>query len=234
MIKQLDSETADLNLTSAVTCLTHTPSATVPVLCQAEVNLGDGTKNLTGAGGSFELTVSIGGQTLQPGPKTITFGTAVRATVRSEVFTVPANAEVIVQMKSPNAGDSDVTVNARLFDLSPAVLGTDYQSLISTDAQDLSGTLSVDVGAIATDTDAAVSLAAAIDTTNNLVFADVQAVHASGDAAASLEIAAARLGNKAIQNIATGTITVRNVADDADLYTVTITNDSTDITREIS
>jgi len=63
---------------------------------------------------------------------------------------------------------------------------------------------------------------------------DIGSINGSSDAAASLEIAAARLGNKASQNKFTGTITVRNIDDDADLYTVTLTDDGTNINRSIS
>ena len=118
MIVQLDTENADRNLTSQVTCLTHTPDATYPMLCQAFLAFGDGIKNLDGTGGDFELTITVGGQTIQPDPQTITFSTAARSSVWSTVFPVPANAEVIVKVKSPNAGDSDVDVTAYLYDVS--------------------------------------------------------------------------------------------------------------------
>ena len=39
------------------------------------------------------------------------------------VFPVPANAEVVLKVKSPNAADSDVDVTAYLFDVSPIVPG---------------------------------------------------------------------------------------------------------------
>lgn len=118
MITQLDTENADRNLTSQVTVLTHTPSATEPTLCQALVQLGDGTKNLDGTGGDFELTIIVGGQTVQPDPQTITFSTATRVAVWSTVFPVAANQEVVVKIKSPNAADTDVDTTAYLYDAS--------------------------------------------------------------------------------------------------------------------
>ncbi len=262
MIKVISTVNDDRNLTSAVTCLTATPSTTEPTRCQAALDLGDGSKNLSGAGGNFELTITVGSQVVQPGPQTIVFGTAVRAKLVSEPFTVPANTQVVVALKSPNGADTDVDVTATLYDLSPQLLGSDDLALISTDAQDLAGTLSVNVGAISASTAAAdaleaaidttdnviaanvtqisdaaaaaAALEAALDTTDNVIAANVTQVSDSADAAGSLEIAAARLGNRAIQTIATGTIKVRNLANDADLYTVAITNDGTYITRTVS
>jgi hypothetical protein len=76
---------------------------------------GDGTKNLDGTGGNFELTITVGGNTIQPDPQTIAFSTAVRAGVWTTEFPVPANAEVVLKAKSPNAGDSDVDVTAYLY-----------------------------------------------------------------------------------------------------------------------
>jgi hypothetical protein len=115
MITQLDTENADRNLTSAVTCLTHTPSTTLNYLCQALVKLGDGTKNLTSTGGNFEFTITIGGQTLKGGAQTVAFGTEVRAVWSSDIFSVPLNNEVIVKVKSPNGGDTDVDTTAYLY-----------------------------------------------------------------------------------------------------------------------
>jgi Cu/Ag efflux pump CusA len=68
--------------------------------------LGDGTKNLTSTGGGFELTVTVGGQTVEPNPQIVTFSTATRVMVWTVPFPVPANAQVLLQVKSPNAGDS--------------------------------------------------------------------------------------------------------------------------------
>lgn len=116
MIAQLDSENADRNLTAIVLCLTHTPDADNPRLCQAIVFLGDGTKNLDGTGGNFSLRVDIGGQT---GPvKTIALAAGVvRGWLMSDPFLVPANAAVTVRVLSPNAADVDVDVTASLMDV---------------------------------------------------------------------------------------------------------------------
>jgi hypothetical protein len=114
---QLNTENADRNLTSLVTVLTHTPDASNPVLCQGLVVLGDGTKNLDGTGGDFSLVITVGGQTIQPSPQVVTFGTEVRSAVWTTPFPVPANAEVILRVLSPNGADTDVDVTAYLFDL---------------------------------------------------------------------------------------------------------------------
>ncbi len=114
---QLDSENADRNLTSQVTVLTHTPSVTEHRQCQAYIAFGDGSKDLDGSGGDFEITVTVGGQTVQPSPQTIAFGTAARAAVWTTPFPVPANSEVVVKVKSPNAADTDVDLTVRLFDI---------------------------------------------------------------------------------------------------------------------
>lgn len=116
---QLDTENADRNLTSSVTCLTHTP--TVAAWCVGEIRLGDGVKNLSGAGGNFELVVTVAGQTIQPSPQIINFGAEVRSTVWTVAFPVRANEEVILKIKSPNAADSDVDVVAYLHDITGAL-----------------------------------------------------------------------------------------------------------------
>ena len=121
MLTQLDTENADRDLTAAITVLTDTPDASNPMHCQAYVKLGDGAKNLDGTGGLFEMTVTVGGQTVQPSPWTETFSTAVRSSMWTGVFPVPANEEVVVQIKSPNAGDTDVDVTAYLYDVHGAV-----------------------------------------------------------------------------------------------------------------
>lgn len=111
----LDTENADRNLTSSVTVLTHTPSTTLATLCQCLIYLGDGSKNLTGEGGIFQVVITIGGQTLQPSPQSITFSTATRATIFTMAFPVPLNTSVVVNVLSPNSGDTDVDVTAVLY-----------------------------------------------------------------------------------------------------------------------
>lgn len=122
MIDLLDTENADRNLTSQVTVLTHTPSATSWKLCQALVMLGDGAKNLDGTGGDFEMEIIVGGNTIQPGPQVITAGASdTRMAFQSVPFLVPPGTEVLIKAKSPNAGDTDVDVTAYLVDVAGGV-----------------------------------------------------------------------------------------------------------------
>ena len=117
-ITQVDTENADRDLTSQVTVLTDTPDASNNVICQALIMFGDGTKNLDGTGGDFELEISVAGNTVQPAPQVVTFGTDVRASVWTTAFPVPANTEVVIKATSPNAADTDVDVTAYLYDVS--------------------------------------------------------------------------------------------------------------------
>ncbi len=118
-IIQLDTENADRDIkTALITVLTHTPSASLHMTCQGYVKLGDGAKNLDGTGGTFNLVITVGGQTVQPSPQEIVFGTEARSSYWSTVFPVPANEEVIMRILSPNVADTDVDVTAYLFDVS--------------------------------------------------------------------------------------------------------------------
>jgi hypothetical protein len=118
-LHQLDTENADRNLTSLVTVLTDSPAASG--ICIGLIKLGDGTKNLSATGGAFQLVITVGGQTVQPSPQTITFSTAVRAAVWTTPFPVVAGNEVIMSVLSPNAADSDVDVTAYLYDMTYAL-----------------------------------------------------------------------------------------------------------------
>lgn len=119
-LTQLDSENADRDITSLITVLTDTPDAASPMLCQALVVLGDGAKDLDGTGGGFELTITVGGQTIEPNPQTVEFSTALRTSIWSSQFPVPSNTEVVVRVLSPNVADSDVDVTAYLYDVHDA------------------------------------------------------------------------------------------------------------------
>jgi hypothetical protein len=133
MITQLDTENADRDLTSQVTVLTHTPDTSNPMLCQGLIFLGDGTKNLDGSGGNFELTITVGGQTIEPDPQIITFSTATRVAVWTSVFPVPANNEVILKVKSPNTADTDVDATAYLYEsgISAASINAECDTALS-------------------------------------------------------------------------------------------------------
>ena len=150
----LDSENADRNLTSTVTCLTHTPDANHAIECQGLIYLGDGTKNLVGTAGVYEFTVTVGGQTIQPSPQNVQFSTAARSAIWTTVFPVPVNNEVILRVKSPHSGDSDVDVTAYLYE-------------VTTAAPWIYGSIS-DAGADANDFDAASGLSATDDFYNGM------------------------------------------------------------------
>lgn len=113
----LEEANADFDLTSTKTVLTDTPSSTAAKRCVGLVFLGDGTKNLTGAGGDFELTVLVGSQVGEPGPQTIAFGPNARSFMETHEFIVPKNTAVLLKVKSPNGGDTDVDVTAYLYAL---------------------------------------------------------------------------------------------------------------------
>jgi hypothetical protein len=55
---------------SGATVLSATPDASNPRLCYVQIHLGDGTKNLSGAGGNFQVTITVGGNTWLGGAKT--------------------------------------------------------------------------------------------------------------------------------------------------------------------
>ena len=141
IIAQLDSENADLDLTSLVTVLTHTPDASNPMLCQAYIELGYAPKTLDGTGGLFEFVMTIGGQTVQPSPEIVNFGTEVRASIWTSQFLAPENTVVILRVKSPNGADTDVEVQAYLYDVFPVnvasgVVESDVQLIEGGDATD--------------------------------------------------------------------------------------------------
>jgi len=128
MATVLDTETADYDLTSLVTVLTHTPSTTQALKCMVAIKFGVGGKNLDGAGGYFQMVITIGGRTFQPSPMIIEFGTEAQSFIASQDFVVPANEVVLVQILSPNAGDSDVGVTTELYNTSSGIAGEDIDS----------------------------------------------------------------------------------------------------------
>jgi hypothetical protein len=230
MIVQLDTENADLNLTSSITALTDTPSATIPTHCVGILYLGDGVKDLDGTGGNFEIVVTIGSQTLEPSPTIRACSTATRTVLETPEFRVPANEQVVIKVKSPNGADTDVDVTAYLYDLSPQVIGTDYKALISTDAQDLSTTL--DVNAKTLDTAAAATVnAQVLDVLNVDTIAEMGtgAPPASPTPFQILNFLYRYFRNKTITS--STEIAVRNNADSADLFKCTIDDDGTDFTK---
>lgn len=110
----ITSSNADRNLYAGATVLSATPDASYPRLCQVLIKLGDGTKDLTSAGGVFTVTVTVGGNAILGGSETYTLGTAVRAALQTSAFCVPAGQTVVITVTSPNSGDTDVDCTAYL------------------------------------------------------------------------------------------------------------------------
>lgn len=116
-ITQLDIESDVRDIyTAAVTALTHTPSASKHTQCQVCIELGDGADDLCGTGGPHLIYITVGGQELYPLAAPV-FATATRASWRSDPFPVPANQQVVVKVKSPNAADTAVATTARLYEV---------------------------------------------------------------------------------------------------------------------
>jgi hypothetical protein len=151
----ITTSNADRNIFNSgagATVLTATPDASNPRLCYVMVLLGDGTKNLTGAGGDFSVVITIAGNTWNGGAQTRTLGSAVRALIQTEAFFVPANSAVTVAVTSPNSGDTDVDCTAYLVSESSAsaAAATDIQSRLP--AALVSGRIDASVGAMAANT----------------------------------------------------------------------------------
>ena len=170
--------------------------------------LGDASNPLDGTGGLFNFVITVDGQTVQPSPQVVTFSTAVRASVWTGMFPVPANGEVVISVTSPNAADSSVDVVAYLYDLMPV--------------GDASGR--IDVGRW-------LGTAVTVSGTSAKPQVDVDSINDSSGAADSLQIAAARLGNKVTRNVSTGTMSVYDFAGTSVIYTVTWADDGTTETR---
>lgn len=110
----LKEEKADLDLTAFVAVLTHVPDPSAARTCRCVVTLGDGSKDLDGSGGIFLVKIYIGGVLWNGEADEIAIGTVTRVVLQTNNFIVPANEEVIVQIKSPNSADDDVDVTAVL------------------------------------------------------------------------------------------------------------------------
>lgn len=213
-LKELDTENADRDLTSLVTVLTHTP--TVGGVCMGLIKLGDGTKNLDGTGGDFQLVITVGGQTVQPSPQTITFSTAVRGMVWTTPFPVVASDEVIMRVLSPNAADTDVDVTAYLYDTTFALPAA---------AADAAGGLPIsDAGGL--DLDAMDALLIDIDAEVDIIHDAVQGLAVTGSALTQIAEA------PAVSQPATGTETSGTYAstnlDDGVFHIITAASNTID------
>ncbi len=95
------------------------------------VYIGDGVKDLDGSGGDFELTLQLGSQVNQPDPQLITFSTATRASVFTDIFSLYVGETVYVKIKSPNAADTDVHIRASVLELGLESIRDDIATIIS-------------------------------------------------------------------------------------------------------
>ena len=120
MIEQIDTENDDLDIQAFITCLTHTPSTTEAMQCQAAVFLGDGVDDLEGTGGAFKLKIEIGSQESHELAYTVTAGDT-RTVFWTPVFPVLANTAVIIKVFSPNV-DANIDVTAYLYDCDPLAI----------------------------------------------------------------------------------------------------------------
>jgi len=116
-INRIQVETGNYDLTERTLVLTATPSIIEDTQCQVYIELGDGTNNLDGTGGTFELTLRIGSQNVQPAPQPYDFGTSLRAAAKTNIIIIPKGQEVKAYIKSPNAADTNVAVKAYLFEI---------------------------------------------------------------------------------------------------------------------
>lgn len=130
MIEQLDTETADRDISSYIVCLTHTPSTVEAMHCQGILDLGVGAKLLDGTGGTFKTRVTIGAQ---EGVEKSHLLTAANtgAWIKTDKFLVPANEEITIEVLSPNGADSDVKVVGYLYDMDPLAVTPNLNVLSS-------------------------------------------------------------------------------------------------------
>lgn len=87
------------------------------LICQGVIHLGEGSNDLDGTGGDFELTLQFGSQVNQPDPQLIYFSTAIRVSVFTVQFPLPVNETVTFKIKSPNAADTTVWTHACIYEV---------------------------------------------------------------------------------------------------------------------
>jgi hypothetical protein len=109
----LSTTTANRNLFAGATCYTGTPDANNARLCFAMIKFGNGTNDLDGSGGTFNIVVSVGGQRWQADEDYL-FGNSLRAAIQTFAFLVPANNTLTIDVTSPNAADTAVSVSVVL------------------------------------------------------------------------------------------------------------------------
>ena len=123
--------TAVKDITLQTTILSYTNSGTDALLCQILVHLGNGSDDLDGTGGEFELTLMFGSETNMPDPQLITFSTATRASVFTEQFPLAIGETVTAKIKSPNAADTSVYVHACIFEVGVESIRDEINDILS-------------------------------------------------------------------------------------------------------
>lgn len=101
-----------------MTVLSYQNTSDEVLVCQGLIRIGDGVNDLDGSGGDFELTLQFGDRVTQPDPQLMYFSTATQASVFTAQFPLPIGETVTFKMKSPNAGDSSVWVQACIYEVS--------------------------------------------------------------------------------------------------------------------
>lgn len=119
------------DITSAVQCHTYTNTDTEVVTCQASVTFGNGSDDLDGSGGEFELTLDIGSSPVMPDTQYVWFGEVSRAIVYSRQFTLPVGETASISVKSPNSADTSVWVKACIYEIGIESLRTDISSEVT-------------------------------------------------------------------------------------------------------
>lgn len=220
----ITTSNADRNIYAGATVLSATPDASNPRLCYVMVLLGDGTKNLSGAGGDFTVTITIAGNTWNGAAQTRTLGSAVRSLIQTEAFFVPANAAVTVAITSPNSADTDVDCTAYLVSESSAGAAgvADIQSRLP--AALVSGRMDASVGAMAANTLTANALAT--DAVTEVQSGLPAAVLAAGDVDGytleqALKLMLAALAGK-VSGAGTTTVILRAADDSKPRITATV------------
>lgn len=125
-ISLLATANGDFDLTTAggIAVYNAAPGNTAACLAKADILLGDGTKNLDGTGGDFNLYITVDSQVVQPSPQTFTFSTDARSKAMTADFIIPASATVAIKVESPNAADTDVDVKTRIYQLDGPVVAS--------------------------------------------------------------------------------------------------------------
>ena len=116
-ITQIDSDTGTTyDLSSIQTVYSGIVDSNDHRRVQVLIELGNGSNDLDGTGGAFEVTIISGGQTLNGGIIYNILGTEVRASIETMAFTVRSGDTLTIKLKSPNAGDTTVAVDVYVMD----------------------------------------------------------------------------------------------------------------------